>query len=107
MLSSYSVYLGNEIIRIHKEMNKHQYCLLCKITMNKCLMRKTLKADTHVIFLTSVRVVVIVISLLPGKYFITKRVVASAQLISLYFILIAKRIYHDSHIELILNVNLE
>lgn len=52
-------------------------------------------------------VVVIVISLLSGKYFITKRVVASAQLISLYFILIAKRIYHDSHLELILNVNLE
>ena len=30
------VYLENEIIKIHKEkMNKHQYCLLCKVTENK------------------------------------------------------------------------
>lgn len=74
---------------IKKKMNKHQYRLLCKITMNKYLMRKTLKAGTHVIFLTSVHIVVIVISLLSGKYFITKRIIASAQLIILYFILIA------------------
>lgn len=47
------------------------------------LMRNTLNAGSHVIFLTSVHVVVVVVSLLSAKHFITKRIIASAQLISL------------------------